>query len=67
MTLAQQLYLNRLWFELIEVQSKIAFYDNKGWGPRKLYQRIEEIEAEIQTLTATTYTPRDSKGRFVKR
>lgn len=64
MSLSRQLYLNRLWFELIETQSKIAYYDNKGWGPRKLYLRIEELETEIQKLTTQLIQPRDALGRF---
>jgi hypothetical protein len=70
MTLNQRLQLNGLFFELIEVQSKIAYYDNRDWSPRKLYLRIEELETEIQKLTvdmaADSSFKRDSKGRFLK-
>lgn len=71
--LTESLTLNRLWFELIETQAKIAFYDGRGWNPRKLYLRIEELETEIQQLTATIFNarqptnvtqPRDALGRF---
>lgn len=71
MTITQRLQLNRLFFELIEKQAKIAYYDNRDWGPRKLYLRIEELETEIQELTLEMFKHsaqmRDAKGRFMRR
>ena len=72
MTLQQRLQLNVLFFELIEKQTKIPYYDNRGWSPRKLYTRIEELETEIQQLTVAMAAdtqlkqPRDSRGRFIR-
>lgn len=56
MNLAQHLELNRLMFELIETQAKIAYYYGRDWGPRKLYRRIEELETEIQKLTVQAHS-----------